>query len=138
MLLAVANNNQRALRNLLLQLTRQWRPGDDEFDSRCLERAKKLGERTTEGGAVADLLDHFASSCSQPMRGEESPVKAAQALQFGAEVKVSDISRVSRGLGGCTERALNCQSPGPGPFFGNSFKCCRISLETYASTPNRH
>ena len=97
MLLAVADsgsgtNNQRALRNLLLQLTRQRRPGDDEFDSRCLERAKKLGEKTTEGGAVADLLDHFASSCSRPMRGEESPVKAAQALQFGAEVKVSDIS----------------------------------------------
>ena len=85
-------NNQRALRNLLLQLTRERRPGDDDFDSRCLERARKLRERATEG-AVLDLLDHFTASCSNPMRGEESPVKAAQALQFGAEVKVSEISR---------------------------------------------
>ena len=85
-------NNQRALRNLLLQLTRERRPGDDDFDSRCLERARKLRERATEG-AVLDLLDHFTASCSNPMRGEESPVKAAQALQFGAEVKVSELSR---------------------------------------------
>ena len=85
-------NNQRALRNLLLQLTRERRPGDDDFDSRCLERARKLRGRATEG-AVLDLLDHFTASCSNPMRGEESPVKAAQALQFGAEVKVSEISR---------------------------------------------
>ena len=89
--MAEANGgNQRALRNLLLQLTRERRPGDDDFDSRCLERAEKLRERATESEAVnaVDLLDHFIASCSNPMHGEESPVKAAQALQFGAEVKV--------------------------------------------------
>ena len=89
--MAEANGgNQRALRNLLLQLTRERRPGDDEFDSMCLERAEKLRERATESEAAVDLLDHFTASCSKPMRGEESPVKAAQALQFGAEVKVSE------------------------------------------------
>ena len=46
--------------------------------------------------------------------------------------------RVSRGIGGCTERAKKCQSPGPGPFFRNSFNCCRITLQTYASIPNCH
>ena len=80
--------NQRRLRNLLLQLTRQRRAGDDDFDSKCLERAEKLRGRAAEGAAGLDLLDHFTASCSTPMRGEESPVKAAQALQFGAEVKV--------------------------------------------------
>ena len=68
-------------------MTRQRRAGDDDFDSKCLERAKKLRGRATEG-AWLDLLDQFTASCSIPMRGQESPVKAAQALQFGAEVKV--------------------------------------------------
>ena len=80
--------NQRSLRNLLLQLTRQRRAGDDDFDSKCLERAEKLRGRAAGGAAGLDLLDRFTASCSTPMRGEESPVKAAQALQFGAEVKV--------------------------------------------------
>lgn len=93
-LLVEGGGHQRALRNLLLQLTRERRPGDDDFDSMCLERAEKLRERATESEAVVavDLLDHFTASCSKPMRGEESPVKAAQALQFGAEVKVSEMS----------------------------------------------
>ena len=73
-------------------MTRQRRAGDDDFDSKCLERAEKLrGRAAAEGAAGLDLLDHFTASCSTPMRGEESPVKAAQALQFGAEVKVINM-----------------------------------------------
>jgi len=111
-LLVEGGGHQRALRNLLLQLTRERRPGDDDFDSMCLERAEKLRERATESEAVVavDLLDHFTASCSKPMRGEESPVKAAQALQFGAEVKElfpefeGDLDALSALVSHCRDR----------------------------------
>jgi hypothetical protein len=77
-----------SLQNLLLQATASRRPNDTDFDTRCVERGQRL-LKEEDSSARRHLLGHFIESCSSPIQGEESPIRAAQELRFGAEVKAA-------------------------------------------------